>query len=160
MRQVFRQVGLDAAFDGVDFQPRKDFKHLGFLAQTLTKLVIGVFVIRDNTAVKGRVTHLPDAGGEGAADGLKPRQPVVRVPYHRLGRRNLQKRNAVAVAIGIIVVISIITGDTCIQQRVGDGLDHVAVKIRTAQPFRDQRAGIHHDDIVQMRQIFLPQITD
>ena len=60
----------------------------------------------------------------------------------------------------IEIVLLVISGNTLIQQGIGNRLDHIAVKVCAAQAFGNECAGIYHYNIIQMRKVFVTEIAN
>lgn len=54
----------------------------------------------------------------------------------------------------IVVIVSL---HTSVQNGIGDGLDKVAVVVRSAQPLRRQTVSRHHNHIGEVAQVVLAQ---
>ena len=148
--EIFRQIGLDTAFCGVDLKSRKYGKRFCFLSAFLLGLGVDVLVVSDDTAVKCRIGNLTDARGKGIADRLKTSVPIAGVVYQRIGRGYLQKRERHLIADGIVCTC-IVLHHAIVQYRLGYGLYHIAVVVRTAKAFCDKRRGRYHYYVGQMR---------
>ena len=60
--EIFRQIGLDTAFCGVDLKSREDGKRFCFLSAFLLGLGVDILVVGNDTAVKCRIGNLTDTG--------------------------------------------------------------------------------------------------
>ena len=148
--QVLIQIGADAALSRVNLQPGEDGQCFRLLPAALPLLGVGVFVVGDNAAIQRGIADLTDAGGEGAANGLKPCLPVVGTADLWLGRGDHQQRNILCVGEGFVFLVAVevvVAADAGIQDRIRYGLDHIAVVVSAAQPLRSQHIGIHHHHI-------------
>ena len=151
--KILRQIRLHAGFGRVDFQTCEDGQDLRLSAVALPIPFGRVLVIGQDAAPQGGVGNLADPGGKGALDGFKPGFPILRVSRQRFCRRNLEQGQIVLV----FQAAAVVAPDALVQNRISVDVDGVAVVVRTAQPVRDQAAAVHHGDVVQVRQVFLPQ---
>ena len=81
--------------------------------------------------------------------------PVPRVSDHRLLGGNVKKRQVVEIVHPAEFIVS---ADAFVHQRIGNGFDHIAVIVRTAEPFRRQHRRIHHDNAVEVSDVVLPHL--
>ena len=149
--EIFGQIRLDAALCRVDLKPCENSEGFGAFAALLPVCVGAVLVVGDDAEAQRRVADLPHAGGKGAFHRLRPRFPVAGVGNQRIGGGDLQYGLFLA---GISALHAVV------DQRIGDSLDHIAVVVRAAEPFGDQRTRIDHKDVVKVREIFLPYRSD
>ena len=56
-------------------------------------------------------------------------------------------------------IVIIVPLHTAVQDGIGNGLDKVAVVVRTAQPLRRQTVSRHHDHIGEVAQVVLAQFV-
>ena len=159
--QILVQIGADAALGRVDLQPGEDGQCFRLLPAARPPLGVGVFVIGNDASVQRGIADLADAGGEGAANGLKACLPVVGTADLGLGRRDHQQRNVLCVGEGFVFLVAVevvVAADAGIQDRIRYGLDHIAVVVSAAQPLRSQHIGIHHHHIRQVPEIVMPHL--
>ena len=141
MGQILIQIRADAALGRVDLQPGENGQCLRLLPAALPLLGVGVFVIGNDAAIQCGITDLADAGGEGAADGLKTGLPVISAADLGLGRGDHQQRQVVRPGKyaprprRIVMDISL---HAFVQNGIADRLDHVAVVVGTAQTLRGE----------------------
>ena len=153
------QIGPHAGFGRIDLQPAEDGQSFQLPAILLPFLRGSVFVVGNDAAIQSRIADLSNAGGKGILHCLKSCPPVVGI---RLGSGqcgDLQQGEVSVVGELLVSIIVIIAFDTAIHDRVGDGLDEVAVVVRASQPLRRQALCGHHDHIGQVPQILLPQFV-
>ena len=130
--QIFRQVRLDAALGGVNFQSCQDSQGLHLLPIPLPFLGGGIFIAGNDASIQCRVGDLTHTGREGIFHRFKPYAPVVGVTDQRLNAGNHQQRSVIHIA-KTFAVLEIILANTLIDNGRCNGLDHVTVVIRTAQ---------------------------
>ena len=161
MGQILIQIRADAALGRVDLQPGENGQCLRLLPAALPLLGVGVFVVGNDAAIQRGIADLTDAGGKGAANGLKACLPVVGTADLGLGRRDHQQRNVLCVGEGFVFLVAVevvVAADAGIQDRIRYGLDHIAVVVSAAQPLRSQHIGIHHHHIRQVPEIVMPHL--
>ena len=160
--QVFVQIGADAALGRVDLQAGENSQRLRLLPASRPIGDVGIFVVGDDAAIQRGVADLADAGGEGAADSLKPGFPVVGIAHLWLNGGDHQQGNVLHVGEGAVLFVEVdvvVAPDAGVQDRVGDDLYHVAVIVGTAQPFRRQHSGIYHDHVGEVAEVVVPHLT-
>ena len=151
--KILCEIGLHAGFGRVDFQAGEDGQDLRLSAVALPVPIGRVLVIGQDAAPQGGVGDLSDPGGEGAFHSFKPGVPILGVSHQRFCRRDLEQGQIVL----IFQAAAVVAPNALVQNRIGVNVDGVAVVVRAAQPVRDQAAAVHHGDVVQVRQVFLPQ---
>ena len=146
--------GVKAKIYGADFQVREDCERFGFLSAFLLCLGADVLIVCDDTAVECRIGDLTDTGRKGIADRFKAGVPIAGVMYQRIGRGYLQKRERHLIADGIVCTC-IVLHHAIVQYRLGYGLYHIAVVVRTAKAFSNERRGRYHDYVGQVRKVYI-----
>ena len=158
--QVLVQIRADPALGGVNFQPSQDGQHLRLLLKSLSLLCVGVFIVGDDAAIQGGVADLPHSRGKGTPHHFKPSLPVICITDQGFCRGDHQQWDirlvGECVVCGVVRCL-IVPTNALVQNRVGDSLDHIPVIVRTAQAFRCQHGGVHHDKIGEMVEIVMPQ---
>ena len=125
---ILGKIGLNTAFRGVDFKSCENCK--GFYVLVVMQLVLArcIFIVGENTAIEGGITDLTDARGKGIPYGDKSGIPIIRIRDQWLCCRYFQKRQ-----------LGTATNDALVDKRIGNGFDHITVKVRTAKPFGNER---------------------
>ena len=154
---VFVKVRAHTAFGGVDLQTTENGQGLNFSAAALPFARVGAVGVGDHAAIHSGIADLADAGGKGILHRAEPLPPVVCIRQRRRQGWDLQQGQIGIVGKLLIYLVFIITLDTAVQDRIGNGLDLVAIVVRSAQTLRRQRVGRHKDHIGQMAKIVFAQ---
>ena len=114
-------------------------------------------VVGDDAAIQGGVADLSNTGSKGVLHYLKPGLPVVGVGLGCGQGWNFQQGQVGVVGELLMDIVIIVPLHTAVQDGIGNGLDEVAVIVRTAQPLRCQTVSGHHDHIGEVAQVVLAQ---
>ena len=155
--QKFIQVRTHTGLGRVNFQPAVDSQGLQVPAAPLSLLRVGVVIVGDDAAIQGGVADLSNTGSKGVLHYLKPGLPVVGVGLGCGQGWNFQQGQVGVVGELLMDIVIIVPLHTAVQDGIGNGLDEVAVIVRTAQPLRCQTVSGHHDHICEMTKIVLTQ---
>ena len=155
LAQVRRQVGLHAAFGGVDFQAGENGQRLHLFPGLLALLCLGVLVVGDDAPGQGGVGDLPHTGGESVPHRLEPGAPVFGVLDAGLDGGDFQERQ-VAQVVQILVLVVFL--HTPVDNGVGDGLHHVPVEVRSPQALGGVHGGADHHHVGEVAQVVLAHL--